>query len=134
MAEMGCWGRGRHLALICVTKHHHGLRLAGEEGINSFFYFSLQLYCHSTITTQMIITTEMSCMERQPFIYSIVCFQNTTNIQSERGERAREARGFGGKKEGKGERGEGGVQDFRLHYHLSFVLDIKRAWNHHTLQ
>lgn len=39
MAEMGCWGRGGYLALICVKKHDHALSMAGE-GWTFFFLFS----------------------------------------------------------------------------------------------
>ena len=38
MAEMGCWGRGGYLALICVKKHDHVLAMAGE-GVDFFFSF-----------------------------------------------------------------------------------------------
>ena len=78
-------------------------------------------------------------MERQILRLFNSLFSIPTNIQSER---ASERAGRGGKcregRPGKGDKGKkGGGKEFRTFVcidNLSFVLDIKRACNHHTLQ
>ena len=76
-------------------------------------------------------------MERQILRLFNSLFSIPTNIQSERASEREEEASAGREGQGKGTRGKRGGKEFRTFVciiNLSFVLDIKRACNHHTLQ
>lgn len=136
---MGCWGRGRYLALICVTKRSRSYN--GRGGWRSTPFISLFFLYNSTVTLLHDANDnndEDACMERRIFrLFSSLSAFKTPNQYTERAsERARRGGKRRGTRPGKG--GNGGKGEFRtfvcIIINLSFVLDIKRACNHHTLQ
>ena len=85
----------------------------GRDGFNFDFGFFFLVFFTTLLslhfTTQTIITTEMSCMERQPFVYSIVCLQANNQHTKRASGRDKGSPGLGGKRR---ERGKGEFRTF----------------------